>query len=192
MKRERSTEIEFSGLKPGIYDFDFELDKSFFEPYSNEKLSNGDVNFHVKMEKTEHLMTLSLSFSGTVETICDRCLAPLTIPIEGEETMNVKFSDTAVSESYDEIVLPTNAYKVDLAQQFYEMAIVSMPLQCVHPDDEDGNPTCDPTMLQYISGSTDAGGNEEDDNVPRDEGADKDDSEIDPRWEALKALRENK
>lgn len=184
MKRECNTEIEFSSLKSGIYDYSFELNRSFFEPYDNEKISNSNVCFHVKMEKTEHLMILFLSFSGQVDTICDRCLAPLTIPIEGKEVLNVKFSDTAVSESCNEIVLPTNAYKLDLAQQFYEMVAVSMPLQCLHPNDEGGSPTCDPAMLQYIS---------KDDDEPRDGDADMGDGEIeDPRWEALKALRENK
>ncbi len=194
MERKCNTEIEFIDLKPGVYNFDFELDKSFFEPYGNEKLLNGVVVFHVKMEKTEHLMILFLSFSGNVESVCDRCLAPLTINVGGEETVNVKFSsETAVSKSDDEIVLPTNAYKLDLAQQFYEMVAVSLPLQCVHPDDEHGAHTCDPKMLLYITGSADVEmGNEDDDDVSRDGDADKVSGETDPRWDALKALKERK
>lgn len=185
MKRKTDTEIEFSGLKSGVYDFDFDLGKDFFEPYENDKLSAGEVTFHVKMEKTEHLMMLYLSFSGEVKTVCDRCLGPLTLSVSGEETVNVKFSDTAVSESYDDIVLPTNAYKIDLAQQFYEMVAVSVPLRCVHPDDENGVPTCDPEMLSYLS--EESGEETDSENEPS---GDECDDETDPRWQALKALRD--
>lgn len=184
MKPKIDTEIEFSGLESGIYSFDFDLGRDFFKPYENDKLSAGEVTFHVKMEKTEHLMMLYLSFSGEVETVCDRCLGPLTLPVSGEETVNVKFSDTAVSESYDEIVLPTTAYKIDLAQQFYEMVAVSLPLQCVHPDTADGQSGCDPEMLKYLDADSESDGTGEAD------WEDHDEDETDPRWAALQALRD--
>lgn len=180
MKRKDDTVIEFSGLKPGVYDFVFNLGETFFRPFQNDKIADGEVVFHVKMEKTEHLMVLTIAFSGTLNTVCDRCLAPLALPVSGEETVNVKFSDTAKSESCDEIVLPLNACQLDLGQQCYEMVAGSLPIRCVHPMDASGQPTCDPEMLTYLQ-----------EEAPQDE-----DEECaapaatDPRWAALQSLKD--
>ncbi len=187
MKRRNDTEIEFSGLKPGVYTYDFELESDFFEPFDNDKLCSATVHFQVKMEKTERVMMLHFTFSGMLDTVCDRCLGPLTVTIGGEETINVKFSDSETSQSYDEIVLPTNAYKVDLAQQFYDMVAVTVPLQCLHPDGDDGQPSCDPEMLKYINIKEDEEGVIETATSSPQEA----EEEIDPRWLALKSLKDN-
>ena len=85
--------------------------------------------------------------------------------------------DTETSDDEDVVILPESAYKIDLAQWMYEYVAVSMPIQCMHPDDADGNSTCNPEMMQYISEETE------------DEGAPAENEEIDPRWEALLKLK---
>ena len=175
MKSNVDTEIQFSGLKPGRYEYDYRLDREFFEMFENENLREGSVDFKVVLVKTEREMVFSFSYRGLMKTECDRCLGEMEVPVEGEEKLSVTFSDTATSESEDEVVLPTNAYKIDLAQWMYEYVAVAMPLRHVHPDDEDGNPTCDPTMLQYLVGEQDTEANRTD--------------EVDPRWAKLLELK---
>ncbi|MDY5969684.1 MAG: DUF177 domain-containing protein [Bacteroidales bacterium] len=191
MKRTFDTEIEFGNLKPGVYNFDFKLDSAFFASYNNEKMQGGDVVFHVKMEKNEHLLTLFITFSGHIATLCDRCLGAVEVPVQGEEMLDITFRDEnevlqpqeafeGEEAAMDTVTLPANAYKVDLAQHFYEMAAVAMPMQCLHPDDENGTSTCNPDMLKYLVG--------EDKEVEGDRGTD----EIDPRWAILQQLKEKK
>ena len=174
------TEIQFSGLKSGIYHYEYTLDDSFFSEYKNEKILGGKVFFDVKLEKKERLMLFYFSYSGEVRTTCDRCLEEIEWPVEGEETLCVKLSDTETSDDEDVVILPESDYKIDLAQWMYEYVAVSMPIQCMHPDDADGNSTCNPEMMQYISEETDA---------LEDEGAPAESEEIDPRWEALLKLK---
>lgn len=174
MERQIDTEIQFSGLKPGSYDYHYTLDKVFFEAFENENLSDGTVEFDVKLEKKERLLLFNFTFSGTISTICDRCLGKLEIPVKGEQTLCVKFSDTETSDDEDVVILPEKAYKIDLAQWMYEYVVVAMPMQCVHADDEEGNPTCDPEMMKFIT--TEEQGPQTSD-------------EIDPRWAALKELK---
>ncbi len=176
MSSETETTIQFSGLKPGSYDYHFELDSSFFEAYKNEKLQNGKVVFDIKMEKKEHLLMFYFSFEGSVKTTCDRCLGEMEWPIEGEETLCVKFSDTETTEDENVVYLPEDAFKIDLAQWMYEYVAVALPIRYVHPDDENGEPTCDPEMLRYIEENSE-------------EAATPTDGETDPRWDALKKLK---
>lgn len=175
MEKNVDTTIQFSGLKSGIYNYDFTLNDSFFSEYKNEKILGGKVVFDVKLEKKERLMTFFFNYHGTVLTECDRCLGEMEWPIDGTETLYVKQSDTEKSDDENIVVLPESEYKIDLAQWMYEYIAVALPIKCVHHDDENGNPTCDPEMLKYL-------GNEGQEDIDKE-------GEIDPRWSALKALK---
>ena len=177
MEHNVDTEIQFSGLKSGTYTYHFTLNDSFFSEYKNEKILGGSIVFNVKLEKKERLMMLYFVYSGKVRTMCDRCLEEMEWPVEGERTLCVKFSDTEKCDDEDIVILPESAYKIDLAQWMYEYVAIAMPIQCVHPDDEKGHPTCNPEMMKYLSEEQNGGdgqANEE---------------EIDPRWAALKDLK---
>jgi uncharacterized metal-binding protein YceD (DUF177 family) len=115
-------------------------------------------------------------YSGEVRTTCDRCLDELTMPIAGSESLCVKFSDTEQSDDEDVVFLPEKAHSIDLAQWMYEYVAVAMPIQCVHPDDAEGNPTCDPEMMQYLTEEATPDSPEEE-------------RETDPRWDVLKTLK---
>ncbi len=173
MKPEVDTVVQFSGLKPGRYEYDFTLDSTFFDTFQNDEIREGNVDFKVVLQKYERMLLFTFSFNGTVKTICDRCLGEIAVPVEGEEKLCVKFSDTETTDDDDVVFLPESAYKIDLAQWMYEYVVVSMPMQRVHPVGE-----CDKEMLKYIS----------DERVEQEETADQADN--DPRWNALKTLLE--
>lgn len=174
MTEKVDTKIQFSGLKSGRYTYDFVLGKLFFSSFENENLEDGEVKFSVVMEKGEHLLTFYFSFAGYVSSICDRCLQPLEIPVSGEETLFVKFSDTESSDDENIIVVPENEYQIDLSHVMYEYVATALPIRHVHPDDENGLSTCDSEMLNLLD---------------KMQQKDDDEKEIDPRWEKLKELK---
>ena len=124
------------------------------------------------------LLMIKFTWKGTVKSVCDRCLGELEVPVEGEQTLCVKFSDTETSEDENVVYLPEDAYQIDLAQWMYEFVAVSMPMQRVHPEGE-----CDPEMLKFIADEADE---------PEDEDGVRESTngETDPRWDALKQLLE--
>ncbi|MBP5548375.1 MAG: DUF177 domain-containing protein [Bacteroidales bacterium] len=174
MKHDVDTEIHFSGLKSGVYDYDYVLDDNFFSEYKNEKILGGNVCFKVRLDKKERLLMFYFNFSGEVRTLCDRCLGELVWPMSGEQTLCVKFSDTEHSDDEDVVILPEKAYKINLASWMYEYVAVEMPIQCFHQDDENGIPTCDPEMMKYLT---------------KEQHVEEDKEEIDPRWAALTKLK---
>lgn len=170
--------VKFSGLKSGSYDYDFDLDDDFFLSYGNENLQSGSVNVKVTLTKRERLMTFEFDFSGKVNSFCDRCLKPLDIPVSGRETLYVKFSNDETSEDENIMILPETEYQIDLSQQMYEYVATAMPMRNVHPDDENGNPTCDEEMMRILNKVA------VDENRP----AAEEDNEVNPIWEKLKEL----
>ncbi len=175
MKPNIDTIVQFSGLKPGRYVYDYALDNSFFKTFENEELKDGNVDFEVHLERKERMLLFTFSFHGTVKTTCDRCLGEMEIPVEGEDTLCVKFSDTETSDDENVAILPESAFQIDLAQWMYEYVAVRLPMQHVHPEGE-----CDPEMLKFISDES-GEGDPDKENQPST-------GEIDPRWEALKQL----
>ena len=166
--------VRFSGLKPGVYTYNYTLTDEFFEEWKNEEIEGGRVEIEAKMERFERMLMFKFSLSGEVATPCDRCLGRVRIPIAGEEHLCVRFSDTESCEDEDVVVLPENAFEIDLRQWLYEYVAVRIPMQHVHPDGE-----CDPEMTKYIE-------------VESGEGKEESEEEIDPRWEALRELRSKK
>ncbi len=161
--------IRFSGLRPGKYTYSYTLTDEFFDEWENDEIRGGNVKIEVEMERMEHMLMFSFSLSGELTTMCDRCLGNLIVPVEGEEHLCVRFSDTETCDDEDVVVLPENAFEIDLSQWLYEYAAVRIPMQHIHPDGE-----CDPEVTKYIIA-------EEDEQRGGDE--------VDPRWEALKNLK---
>lgn len=176
------TTIQFSGLKSGKYEYNYALDSSFFLQFENEELRDGNVDFAVNLERNERLLLINFTFHGIVKSTCDRCLGEIEIPVEGEQTLYVKFSDTETTEDENVVFLPEDAYQIDLAQWMYEYVAVSLPMQKIHPEG-----MCDPEMLKYITGeSGDEAAEDDSDEVVKT----LPDGETDPRWNALKQLLE--
>lgn len=169
MSRKSDMTIQFSGLKPGKYTYEYALNKSFFDEFENEEIEDINIKFAVEMERMEHMLMFDFKFEGELTTRCDRCLGGMTIPISGEEHMNVRFSDTEVCDDEDVVVLPESAFEIDLAQWLYEYVAVRIPMQHLHPEGE-----CDPEMVKYIVSDEEMVKNVDD---------------VDPRWEALRNLK---
>ena len=100
--------------------------------------------------------------------MCDRCLGKMKVAVDGEEHLCVRFSDEETTDDEDVVILPENAFEIDLTQWLYEYVAVRIPMQHIHPDGE-----CDPEVTKFITSEEENSGEDE----------------IDPRWEALKNLK---
>jgi uncharacterized protein len=84
-------------------------------------------------------------------------------------------------ESSDEIVILSRAeHEINVAKYIYEFIVVSQPLVYIHPDNEDGSPGCNPDTLAVLKKLSVQDAPTETENIV-----------MDPRWEALKKLRDN-
>ena len=101
--------VRFSGIKPGVYTYEMLLDDTFFKSFENEEIKGGRVHFDVKMERNERVTMLTFVFQGEVKTECDRCLGEMTVNVSGEERLNVRFSDSEVSDDEQVVILPEEA-----------------------------------------------------------------------------------
>ena len=175
MSRNDDTVVRFSGLKSGRYTYHFELGKEFFDRFENEEICDGKVEIDAVLEKTERVMMIKFTLQGEVTTLCDRCLGEMRVPIEGEESLSIRRSDTEESDDENVAILPEGAFEIDLAQWLYEYVAVRIPMQHIHAEGE-----CDEATVSYIKSEEELKQEKE---VS---------GEVDPRWEALLKVRGEK
>ena len=111
-----------------------------------------------------------------MEITCDRCLDEYSQPINFEGKLYVKFTEKEDDLAEDVICLSPADHELDISHYIYESINLSIPLKRVHPEDENGNVTCNPEMLEKLN------------NYKVEDSAEDD---IDPRWEELRNLMEN-
>ncbi len=142
--------IAFKGLSQGKHTFEYEIDGKFFTEFGGGVVDEGNVNVRVTLEKQSALMILWFDLEGTVNVQCDRCLEMYDQPIKGSERIFVKFGDKEYVEGDDVIWVSNNDYQLNVAQLIYEFISLAIPIKRIHPDDENGNSTCDKEMLEKL------------------------------------------
>jgi uncharacterized protein len=167
--------IPVNGLKDGQHYFDFKIDKEFFEQFEESEVKEGELRVVVTADKRATHIDLIIEIGGNISISCDRCLGIFSLPVECTNRLLVKFGRVYEENDPDIVTLSAEEPELDLMQYFYEYILLALPIQRRHPDDEDGNSTCDTDMLEklqdHIIGETD--------------------SSIDPRWDELKKLMNN-
>ena len=167
--------IPFTGLKLGKHVFEFDVSDKFFEEFEYSIIQSGNVHIVLTLEKKETMMIGEYELNGKVNTSCDRCNDPVEVEVNGSYRLIYKF-DTVPSNDETLIVLPPDAYELDIRESILEFITVSLPARCVHNEGE-----CNEEMISLLdeySGGQDWEADEDDD-----------DEDVDPRWEALKKLK---
>jgi uncharacterized metal-binding protein YceD (DUF177 family) len=166
--------IPLSGLKEGRHKFDFEIDNRFFENFEESEVKEGQLTAEVIAEKRSSHIELYIHIQGSVMICCDRCLDMFSYPILCDNRLLIKFGNNEEEIDPDILYLPFGENELDLQQHLYEFILLALPIRKIHPDDEQGNSTCDPAMLKRL----------EDLKV-------EEEPENDPRWDELKKLMNN-
>ncbi|POY35856.1 hypothetical protein C3K47_13990 [Solitalea longa] len=175
MKPNKAYIIPFVGLKLGNNEFEYSIDKKFFDEFEYSLVKNGDVKVHLTFNKQETMFILDFFIKGTIEVACDRCLAPYPHDIEVNERQIVKLSDSDINEEGEIIVISRAAYEYDVAPLIYEYINLQVPIITAC----DGQQSfCDQEMISKL-------------NELRTEETESDEKPIDPRWDALKNFGEN-
>lgn len=143
--------VAFKGLSQGKHIFDYEVDDKFFHEFEGGLVDEGKVNVRLTLEKQSALMVLWFDLKGTIRVQCDRCLEMYDQPIESQDRIFVKFGEKEFNEGDDVIWVSTNDYQLNMAQLIYEYIGLAIPIKRIHPDDENGNSTCDPEMIEKLS-----------------------------------------
>jgi len=174
----RKYQIDIYNLSNKVHEYQFEILNSLFEDKAYSIVEKGSGICDLKLDKSETMIQLFLSITGKVELTCDRSLDPFDLPLEIEEKIIIKYGEEDKVLDDDIIVIRKDTPSINVSEYIYEFINLAVPMKKLHPryrQDEDDEET-----MFYSSNSS------EQDN--KEEKAE----DIDPRWAALKKLKDNK
>lgn len=164
-------------MAAGKHKYEFALDDAFFSLFSNNLLKEARVAVRLQLVKTEAMITVELHLDGSSLLVCDRSLEPFHEPIGITEKVFYKFGDHFGEADDNYYIIPRESETLDLGQIIYDLVALSVPIKKVHPSlrasTEEANEQDDLTLM-YSSRTFDDTA---------------EDYIADPRWEALKKLR---
>ena len=144
--------IPVANLKAEEARYNWELESDFLKLFDDEHESEkGRFSVIMDLTRTGTVTTLDFLISGVIDTTCDRCLAPIELPINGQYEILVKFGDPA--DTTDEVIfIDPEANGLNVGQHIYDFILLSIPITRRIPDCEQmENRPCDMTVLAYLT-----------------------------------------
>jgi uncharacterized metal-binding protein YceD (DUF177 family) len=181
MKKLNEYLIPFVGLKLGKHQFEYQINKTFFDHFEYDDFESADIKVDLVLEKKSLMLELLFKHKGTVYVPCDVTGEMFDLPIDGSIKLVVQFGEEYNADNEELLILPHGEHQLDVSQYMYEMIALSVPLKRVHPGIEDGtlkSDTLDKLNELRVTELVEEEVEEE--------------KEIDPRWDKLKQLLTDK
>lgn len=165
--------IPYVGLKLGKHQFEYQINKAFFDHFEYDEFDSAEVKVNLVLEKQTNMLELNFKHIGTVNVLCDVTGEPFDLSIKGKLKLVVRFGETYNNDNEELLILPFGEHQIDVSQYIYEMIALSVPLKRISPDAKN----ISAVKLNEIEVKDEEEVKEE---------------EIDPRWAALKKLLTDK
>lgn len=175
MKGLRDFQIDIFNLSLKLHEFEFSIDDRLFSIHEQDLVKKGSGTCKLELEKSATMMTLRFHIEVDVELTCDRSLDPFDYPIKADEQVIIKFGEDNYALSEDVLVIRNDTPSINVSELIYEFIMLAIPMKKLHPryeaDEEE-----DPDLIYTSSAEEDTSESDE---------------EVDPRWEALKKLKDD-
>jgi uncharacterized metal-binding protein YceD (DUF177 family) len=183
--------VDLKGMQQDLLKQEYLLDNHYFTNIDGEEIQKGKVNASLTVTKKAGMFNFAFNLNGIVVIPCDRCLDDMDFPIETTARLIVKFGKDYSEESDEIVVIPETEGIINLAWFLYEFVALAIPIKHVH-----GPGKCNKQMTSKLKKHS-ARSADDDDSLEM-EGADdlimanneQEEEKTDPRWDALKRIKE--
>lgn len=166
----------------------FTLDDNYWNKADYEDIKGGSVEVDAHVKQMDEYFILDVKVKGDVMLPCDRCLDEFPAPIEANIHLLVQLGPEDAEINDEIIAIDEVRGTLDLSSLASEMIVVSLPLGHVHPEGE-----CNQEMLDRLADLSVTNASYDEENISGDTFEDDDSNKaIDPRWNELKKIKDNK
>lgn len=162
--------IPIQGLKTGIHQFKYTLDDAFFRSFEGTPVEDGKIEVTLQLDKRADMLLLDVHLTGYTNAECDRCTAPIQLPLNEERELIVKYGDAEGEEDDEVVFIAREASEFNVAQYLYEYVVMALPIRNTYDCESEPDPPCNRDVLKYLEDKADEG-------------------KSDSVWDALKGLK---
>jgi uncharacterized metal-binding protein YceD (DUF177 family) len=155
MSSRRAFEIAFVGLKPGVHEFNYTVDDTFFEDYQEQDFRNVEAHIRLLLEKNNGFMILRFQVGGKAEVTCDRCSNELPMQLFDDFTVTVKMTEEPEimndqEEDPDVYYISRGESHLDVKNWIYEFVNLSLPMQKTCEYENMDGPYCNEAAREML------------------------------------------
>ena len=188
-----SHKLPLKTLSIGVQEFNYHLDAAFFNDVEATDVREASVDAVVKVvRKDDEIYQLSFEFSGEITIPCDRCLDDMQLPVATTYNLTVKEGEEYDDSDDEVLVIPGHWRELDLTPLMRDTVLLTIPIMHAHPEGE-----CNPQMLDRLEQIRAVNITDDEQLYDPEAGVDNEETtnnssdDIDPRWAALKKLKDN-
>lgn len=155
MNHRRAFDIAFVGLKPGIHEFEYAINDTFFVEYQEQDFRNCVAQVKLTLDKNTGFMLLKFEVGGKLELSCDRCGNHLPLQLWDEFNIVVKMVEdpeemNEQEEDPDVYYISRGESHLNVSDWIYEFINLSIPMQRMCSEEEMGGPHCNKEVLAML------------------------------------------
>ena len=155
MNSRRNFDIAFVGLKPGIHEFEYEINDKFFLEYQEQDFRNCTALVKLTLDKQNGFLLLKFEVGGKLEVTCDRCGNNLPLELWDEFNIVVKMVEdparmNELEEDPDVYYISRTESHLHVADWIYEFVNLSIPMQRMCTQEQIGGPNCNQEVLAML------------------------------------------
>lgn len=169
---ERLYSIDLPKLKLGEHQFSWEIKDEFFEHFEHSQVTNAEITIEGKVTKYGTHVDGVFLMKGSLKLPCDRCTELYDHPVDTERRVIFGYDERLAKENDDVILIDKDTTLIDLSGEFYDFIHLEVPIRRVPPIEIH---ECPESVIELL--------NKKEENK---------EEEIDPRWEALRELKNKK
>ncbi|MBO7119561.1 MAG: DUF177 domain-containing protein [Bacteroidaceae bacterium] len=125
--------VDLKGMATDTVSYQWQADNDFFSAVQGQEIKQGLLDVALRVKRTSGAYELEFQLKGEVEVTCDRCLEPMSQPIDAQCTLRVRMGDEYADDG-DVVTIPEREGVINVAWNIYEFAALQIPLRHVHPD----------------------------------------------------------
>ena len=128
--------VDLKGLSSDTVSYHWKADNDFFSAVQGPEIKRGLLDVALRVKRTSDAYELEFQLQGEVEVTCDRCLEPMSQPIDALCTLRVTMGDDFADDG-DVVTIPEREGIINVAWNIYEFAALQIPLRHVHEECEE-------------------------------------------------------
>lgn len=133
MAKGREYDIAFVGLKPGIHEYNYEVNDKFFEAFQQQDFTDCHAQVKLLLDKKSSFMLLKFEIGGSLMVICDRCNNDLKLDLWDEFHITVKIVEEPelMNEQEDDpdvYYIGRGESHINVENWIYEFINLSIPM----------------------------------------------------------------
>ncbi len=133
--------VDLKGMPSDTVSYRWQVSDDFFSAVQGPEIKQGLLDVALRVKQTSDAYELEFRLKGEVAVTCDRCLEPMSQPIDALNTLKVVMGDDYADDG-DVVTIPEREGIINVAWNIYEFAALEIPMRHVHEECEAAPATC--------------------------------------------------